>query len=253
MTMRTHSFFAALVLAFAFTGCAMEGEPASSSGALTTERPSFELSQVGSSHSFAFVGADGMTLLASDPYVSRPNALNGVLSVIAHGESASFYQVVDTADGGAYFVLRAVNGAILGTSEGYASHAEAAAGVEDSIGAVVEYQDWMASRTGRRFNVFRGADGRSYFNLHAGNGEIVLRSQGYQLEESAWNGCFSVQENGTSAARYVVRQASNGQWYFNLTATNGQVIGTSELYVSRYNAERARDSVIALLPTVEIL
>jgi uncharacterized protein YegP (UPF0339 family) len=255
-TMLTARFSAPLLLllALGFAGCGLEtGGPNSSSAVVEGGRPYFELSRVSSSHYFHFVGADGETLLASQAYSSRTVALNGVLSVIDHGPHAGFYQVVDNADGSAYFVLRAVNGAIIGESEGYASHEDAAAGVEASIEAANDYQDWLANRTGRRFDVFRGADGRWYFNLHAGNGEIVLRSQGYQLEESAWNGCASVIDHGTSAARYDVRQAANGQWYFNLTAANGQVIGTSELYVSRYNAERARDGVSALLPTVDLL
>jgi uncharacterized protein len=249
--MNTVRLFASLVLLTAIAGCA--ADTAGSAAALAEGRPSFELSQSGGQTSFRFAAADGQTILSSQAYSSRTAALNGVLSVIDNGLYPALYQVVDTADGQAYFVLRAANSAIIGESDRFPSHDAASQGVEAAVESVGAYQDWLAGRTGRHFDVFRGADGRFYFNLHAGNGEIVLRSQGYLNEESAWNGCFSVSENGTDASRYVVRQAVNGQWYWNLVATNGQVIGTSEMYVSRYNAERARDGVITLLPTVEIL
>ncbi|NOY93166.1 MAG: YegP family protein [Deltaproteobacteria bacterium] len=38
-----------------------------------------------------------------------------------------------------------------------------------------------------------------------------------------------------------------------MRARNGRVIGTSEVCVSRSNAERAVQSIIALLPEVELL
>ena len=53
--------------------------------------------------------------------------------------------------------------------------------------------------------------------------------------------------------RYEVLEASNGGWYFNVKAANGRVVGTSEVYASRSNAERAVDSVMELCATVDIL
>lgn len=254
--MRTLNVLAlALVLvAGLLPGCAADTEePGTSSGALT-EHASFDVF-VGADgeHYFELNGSDGALILGSEGYSSRTAALHGLLSVVDNGVYAGLYRVVDQADGQAYFVLRAANYEDIAASPLFASHDAAAAGISAAVQTMNDYQEWLANRTGARFEVFRGADGRFYFNLHAANGEIVLRSQGYALEESAWNGCFSVADNGTKVARYDVRQAANGQWYFNLTATNGQVIGTSELYVSKYNAERGRNGVIALLPTVDVL
>ena len=80
----------------------------------------------------------------------------------------------------------------------------------------------------------------------------MLRSQGYSDEANALNGAFSVAEYGVSPAAYKINQTTTG-FYFNVMAPNNRVIGTSEIYSSKYNAERARDAVIALLPTVELL
>ena len=59
--------------------------------------------------------------------------------------------------------------------------------------------------------------------------------------------------NGTTEARYQVNPSRDGGYYFNLTSTNGQIIGTSEVYSTRSNAVRGCDSIIELLPTVELL
>ncbi len=97
------------------------------------------------------------------------------------------------------------------------------------------------------FETFQGLDGHYYFNLMAGNGENVLRSQGYTKLGSAQNGVGSVLENGADKRNFDVKQASNGDWYFNLIAANGAVIGSSELYASKSNAERGGRSVRALV------
>lgn len=95
-----------------------------------------------------------------------------------------------------------------------------------------------------KFETFVGKDGKTYFHLLAGNGEKVLASQGYSSLEAAKNGIASVQANGANESRYLQREASNGQWYFVLTAANGEIIGTSEMYVSSSNAQRGQASTI---------
>jgi uncharacterized protein YegP (UPF0339 family) len=46
-----------------------------------------------------------------------------------------------------------------------------------------------------------------------------------------------VKTNGAVVARYEVRAAADGNSYFVLKATNGAVIGRSEMYVSKSGAE----------------
>lgn len=251
------TLLAALVLALTslgLSGCAFEGETAIESDSALSGRPYFEVWRAQNGrHYFHLSAANHEIILASQGYSTRTAALNGVLSVLDNGEIQSRYELRQASNGQHYFVLKARNGEIIGVSETYVSRSNAQRGVDGVIRNVIAYQEFLANRTGARFDVFQGRDGRYYFNLHAQNGEIVLSSQGYLDEASALNATFSVAENGLDAARYDVRQAQNGQWYFNLIATNGQVIGTSETYVSKYNAQRGRDAIVALLPSVELL
>ncbi len=102
------------------------------------------------------------------------------------------------------------------------------------------------------FAVFRGEDGQFYFHLAAGNGEIVLQSQGYAKKAAALNGIMSVKDNGIDLANYELRKGeeADAQWYFVLLAQNGEVIGKSETYDSESNADRGTEDVRNLIAKI---
>lgn len=109
-----------------------------------------------------------------------------------------------------------------------------------------------ALSTKGKFETFEGKDGKTYFHLLAGNGEKVLASQGYASLQGAEGGIASVKANGADATKFLLREASDGAWYFVVTAANGEIIAISEMYVSQSNATRAMKSVAAVVKaTVE--
>lgn len=91
-----------------------------------------------------------------------------------------------------------------------------------------------------KYHLKKGANDSFHFNLKAGNGEIILSSESYSSKAAAKNGIESVQENSQNDDRYEKKTASNGSPFFNLKASNGQIIGKSEMYSS----ESARDNGI---------
>lgn len=257
MTRRLLTLLTALLLASTVAACtdtpALDDIAESATWADTTTRPSFALwKSADGQFRFRLVDAKAAILATSEGYTSRLGALNGLLSVLANGGDRSRYQVIGDATSG-HFTLKAPNGEIIATGTNKPSLAAAQAAADATVAAVGAYRAAWTTATGRRFAVRLDAGGKYYWNLHAGNGEIVLHSERYDSEAAALNGAFSVLDNGATAARYQVLKAQSGQYYLNLTATNGQVIGTSELYATKSNAERARDALIALVPTVVIL
>ncbi|WP_250476284.1 MULTISPECIES: YegP family protein [unclassified Caballeronia] len=92
-----------------------------------------------------------------------------------------------------------------------------------------------------RFIIHRAKNGEYHFDLHAGNGEIILSSQLYADRESVDIGIKSVRENAPRDERYERTLACNDQPMFNLKAANHKVIGTSQ----RYSSVEARDNGIA--------
>lgn len=247
----------AAFLTLAATGCAVDHDTEIELGEDSTEvgvRSSFDLF-TGSNGQYYFHlnSGNGAIMLTSEGYTNRTGALNGILSVLDNGGIESRYVTKRGTDGQYYISLRATNGQTIAVSEGYANSSNAKRAIGSMINGVSNYLAYWNDKSGERFEIFQGADKRFYFRLFAGNGEQVLRSQSYSTEASALNGAFAVSEYGTATAAYDVREAANGGYYFNVRAPNNQIIGTSEVYASKWNAERARDSIIALLPSVELL
>lgn len=237
-----------------FTGCAYDtADEVGDTEAAVTGRPYFELYQSSGDYRFRLKAANHQIILSSQAYASRTTALNGILSVLDNGENVARYELRESSNGQHYFVLEARNGRTIGTSEMYSTAYNAQRGADAVKRNVGEYLDWLANRTGARFQTFQGGDDRWYFNLYARNGEVVLSSEGYSSEEAALNGTFLVSFHAADARAYDIREAVNGEFYFNVLAANGEVIATSETYVSESNAKRAADAIVALVPTVEML
>lgn len=91
-----------------------------------------------------------------------------------------------------------------------------------------------------QFELFKDKKGEFRFRLKAGNGEIILASEGYKDRGGAMNGIESVKKNADLLARFEKKASTSGKHYFVLKAANHQVIGTSE----QYSSEDARDNGI---------
>ncbi len=91
-----------------------------------------------------------------------------------------------------------------------------------------------------KFEIYQDKAGEYRYRLKAGNGEIILASEGFKQIASARNAITSVQSNAPADARYERKGTPSGKHMFNLKAANGQVIGTSE----SYNSAEARENGI---------
>lgn len=94
-----------------------------------------------------------------------------------------------------------------------------------------------------KFELYADKAGEFRFRLKAGNGENILSSEGYKHKSSAMNGIESVKKNAGDDARYERKETSSGKHMFNLKASNGQVIGTSQSYASASGRDNGIESV----------
>jgi len=94
-----------------------------------------------------------------------------------------------------------------------------------------------------KFVISTRKNGEFQFNLKAGNGEIILASEGYSAKTSALKGIDSVKRNAADDNRYDRKESKNGKFFFNLKARNGQIIGTSEMYESASGRDKGIESV----------
>lgn len=146
--------------------------------------------------------------------------------------------------------LRTVGALCLSLSLGlFASACAAPADAEE--GAETEETSEAFTAVTPHFAISKGADEQFYFRLVAGNEQTVLTSEGYTRKASAEDGIASVVANGANEAAYEVREAQDGRSYFVLTAANHQVIGMSQLYASKYNAQRGIRSVRTIVERMQ--
>lgn len=105
-----------------------------------------------------------------------------------------------------------------------------------------------------KFEIFKSeTSDKFYFRLKAKNGQIILSSQGYASKASAKNGAESVKKNASSQDNFETKESSNGKHYFNLIASNKQIIGSSQMYASKDGMRNGIRSVMENAPNAEIV
>jgi len=103
-----------------------------------------------------------------------------------------------------------------------------------------------------KFEVYQDARSEYRFRLKAINGQKILASEGYSAKASCMNGIESVRTNSQDDSKIDRKVSSNGKHYFNLKASNGQVIGTSEMYESSSGMENGIESVKTNAPSAPV-
>ena len=95
--------------------------------------------------------------------------------------------------------------------------------------------------------------GKYRFQLQAGNYEPILQSETYESKAAALNGIESVRKNSQRDGAFEVKTAKNGQTYFVLKSTNGQVVGQSEMYSSESGCSNGIASVTKNAADAEVV
>lgn len=93
------------------------------------------------------------------------------------------------------------------------------------------------------FEIYQDKAGEYRFRLKAKNGQNILASEGYKQKASCENGIESVRKNSQDDSKFELKEETSGKWHFNLKATNGQIIGTSQSYETESGAKNGIASV----------
>ncbi len=83
-----------------------------------------------------------------------------------------------------------------------------------------------------KFEIFKGKDDHFFFHLKAGNGEVILASQGYTTKANCQNGIESVGVNSIDENNFEKLMSKDERHYFVLHAANKQIIGNSQMYTT---------------------
>ena len=95
-----------------------------------------------------------------------------------------------------------------------------------------------------KFEISKRKNGEFQFNLKAGNGQVILTSEGYSSRDACNNGIDSVRRHAKAVANFDKKTAKDGSPYFSLMAGNGQSIGKSEMYRSSTSRDKGIASVM---------
>lgn len=202
---------------------------------------------------FHVVAGNGRILLTSEGYQNRMGALNGVLSVLDNGVDPAMYQLNQTKSGQWNLRLRAKNHEIIAFTEEYVSKSNATRAINSCVAAITTYLDRVESNTsGARVQILE-SDRGFRFNVYAQNGEIVLTSESYTTKAAAWNGAFAAQDAAAREGAFAVKTAIDGRYYFTLTASNGEIVGVSQMYTTRAAAEKGIAAVKKVLASVALI
>lgn len=94
-----------------------------------------------------------------------------------------------------------------------------------------------------KFEISKRKNGEFQFNLKAGNGQVILTSEGYKQMASCTNGIESVRKHSADDKFFDRKMAKDGSPFFTLNASNGQIIGKSEMYKAVASRENGIASV----------
>ncbi len=100
------------------------------------------------------------------------------------------FELKKNTKGGFHFTLKAKNGQVILSSEAYSSKSAA----ENGIASVKKN-----AQDETKFERKTAKSGKFYFNLKAGNGQIIGTSQMYASEAGMENGIDSVKNNAPGA------------------------------------------------------
>ena len=104
-----------------------------------------------------------------------------------------------------------------------------------------------------KFEISSRSNGEFQFNLKAGNGQVILSSEGYSSLPACQMGVESVRMHSVNPAHFEYKTAKDDSPYFCLKASNGQVIGKSEMYSSTSARDNGIQSVMAHAPTADVV
>ena len=90
---------------------------------------SFVIQKSGDQFSFSLLAGNAERILASERYKAKAGATNGIASIKTNAGNDARYAKLTSTAGQPYFVLKAANNEIIGTSQMYKTEAARVAGI----------------------------------------------------------------------------------------------------------------------------
>lgn len=204
------------------------------------------------SYMFNLRASNGETIATSDMYSSLEKCKKGITSVQMNAPIANIedhtvsgaidevvnpkYEMYYDKSGDYRFRLKAKNGSIIVKSQGYSSKSNCVAGIEsvrkNAMSDIILDEDALAAEKAAR-----------------------------EAEKAAAKKAAEVQEEPVAPTeeapkgllgKFIIRQAKDGSYMFNLKASNGEIIATSDMYSSLEKCKKGIASIQNNAPIANI-
>ncbi|MEM7586213.1 MAG: YegP family protein [Acidobacteriota bacterium] len=105
---------------------------------------------------------------------------------------------------------------------------------------------------GAKFEKYTDEAGEYRFRYYGNSGGQILRSEGYVRTSGRDNGIRSVKDNAPYDSTYDLKMSADYRYYFNMVASNTEIIATSMLYSSTTDRAEAISDVKVYAPSAPI-
>lgn len=205
------------------------------------------------SYMFNLKASNGEIVATSDMYSSMEKCKKGISSVQLNAPIANLedhtvsgaveevvnpkYEMYHDKSGDFRFRLKAKNGAIIAKSQGYSTKTKCVAGIEsvrkNAMSDVIVDEDALAAEQA------------------ALEAEVLAKKEAKMKAEEV---AVPVEESAPKGlmGKFVIRQAKDGSYMFNLKASNGEIIATSDMYSSLEKCKKGIASIQNNAPNANI-
>jgi uncharacterized protein YegP (UPF0339 family) len=204
------------------------------------------------SYMFNLRASNGETIATSDMYSSLEKCKKGITSVQMNAPIANIedhtvsgaidevvnpkYEMYYDKSGDYRFRLKAKNGSIIVKSQGYSSKSNCVAGIEsvrkNAMSDIILDEDALAAEKAAR-----------EAEKAAAKKAAEVQEEPVAPAEEAPKGLFG---------KFIIRQAKAGSSMFNLKASNGEIIATSDMYSSLEKCKKGIASIQNNAPIANI-
>lgn len=204
------------------------------------------------SYMFNLRASNGETIATSDMYSSLEKCKKGITSVQMNAPIANIedhtvsgaidevvnpkYEMYYDKSGDYRFRLKAKNGSIIVKSQGYSSKSNCVAGIEsvrkNAMSDIILDEDALAAEKAAR-----------EAEKAAAKKAAEVQEEPVAPAEEAPKGLFG---------KFIIRQAKDGSYMFNLKASNGEIIATSDMYSSLEKCKKGIASIQNNAPIANI-
>jgi uncharacterized protein len=103
-----------------------------------------------------------------------------------------------------------------------------------------------------QFQVKKGKDGWSFFELTSKDKEIILSSENFRSKDDCLLCIESLKKNVHVSENYVAKVGKYGKIYFVIRSLSGEILSRSGLYNSVPELEKGIEMVKKLVPVAQI-